>query len=816
VVIPLEKCISRPGEGERGLIDHLEAVAGVCGDRNGGPEDKLAYLAGLAHDAAKAARPWQEYIHGKSPKGPAHAPLGAALFAVWCESLVAAWGLRGAQKEHLQDLALDWVRMIYRHHGALDDLEVDAPWTRNPTVEDNWTLLQTCDQSGLEAMVRTSFPEYRGSLADFPRDQDRIESDWLNRVRNGRGKLVRRLKETRARHHLALRPAHLGGRLIYADRLYAAAWQPEVFEPDPVAQALARFEGACREAADKARAKGASPELIEARSRCRARALETYRAQAGERFFTLLLPTGYGKTMTGLRVALEAVQARRCRRIIYVAPYISILSQSAGVIEEATELPVFLHHHLSILGREGEPSEDRQAEDHQAFDIMDTWQAPILATTFNQLFRALFPARAQECVRLPALDGAFLFIDEPQIVDVNVWCAFLRALALVSEQRGCQVLFSTATLPPLEDGLGEGAKVVRLVSEVKPAVCRYTIRTASPWSVGQVVEELRERWKKRGSVAGIFNTVRDAVTVYRAVCPAQKTPLEARKWHFLAAMMLPGHKRRIIETIRRRLTEEGKELPTGVVCTQVLEAGVDLSFRSILRARPIFSSVAQAAGRANRHGEGDPSEVVVFPFVREDGVESRKFVYRDETARLVTDETLARWPVLPEPDLPEVLTAYYERCREANPYTTSLQWFEEAALGKWTALGGQEPFGGSYPQVEVFIPGSERYLPEWYGERLRAFGANTAGELLDRYRDRAFRRSLDFRQGKRLSALLRQFLVSVPRKWTDSVPSGLSLDQVEGCDWLWQLDNEADYSDETGLAHHLTEADEADGACAII
>ena len=32
-------------------------------------EDRLAFLAGLAHDAAKAAIDWQDYIRGGSAKG---------------------------------------------------------------------------------------------------------------------------------------------------------------------------------------------------------------------------------------------------------------------------------------------------------------------------------------------------------------------------------------------------------------------------------------------------------------------------------------------------------------------------------------------------------------------------------------------------------------------------------------------------------------------------------------------------------------------------------------------------------------------------
>src|SRR5207249_1896989 len=108
--------------------------------------------------------------------------------------------------------------------------------------------------------------------------------------------------------------------------------------------------------------------------------------------------------------------------------------------------------------------------------------------------------------------------------------------------------------------------------------------------------------------------------------------------------------------IRQRL--DAKE-PTGVVSTQVLEAGVDLSFPALLRARSTFHSIAQTAGRGNRHGEGEPAEVVVFLFLRDDGSDSRKFVYKDRTFVTKSDEILAAYPELPESSLSRVLEEYY-------------------------------------------------------------------------------------------------------------------------------------------------------------
>ncbi len=811
MVMPLGDCIARPskpGQPDLLLVDHLEAVARECGDAQGSFDDRLAFLAGLSHDAAKATQDWQMYIRGGPlcKKGPPHAPTGAALFAFWAEQLIPCWTGARAEQRGLHDLAIDWARVIDHHHGALDDLADTPPWEQSSTrlEHEPATLLATCDHEGLDALAHKHFHELNASLKHFETwcgDHARV---WGYRQGPLRGAICDQA-ERGTLDRLGLRIAELGARLIYADRHHAADWKPVSLAPTQGETAARRFDDHCKAEAAKARTQWVSEELLRARQQRQSEGLTAYRACAESHFLNLLLPTGYGKTLAGLRVALEAIRAGRCRRILYVAPYISILSQSARVLEQATGLRVVLHHQMSILSLAdtGQPAvapgDDLQREDHQPYDLLDTWQAPIVATTFNQLFRALFPARAQQCLRIPALDRAFVFIDEPQIINPAVWSAFLRALGVVAGQRGAQVLFCTATLPPLDEGLGDRGPARSLVGHVSAAVSRFTVRSvAEPWDVDRVMDEAQRRLRTLGSAAVILNTVRDAVAVFR------KLRARGGRWFFLASRMLPGHKEQIIRQIRKSL--ENKSKPIGVVCTQVLEAGVDLSFRAILRALPIFPSVIQSAGRGNRHGEGEPAEVLVFPFARDDGTDTRPFVYRDRDAIRFTDEIFARAPAIPETEVAKWLSWYYARCWEANPHLKSLEYFEAAARGQWSKLAGNEPFQEDRPGLDVFIPGSERYLPSRYQHLLAKFGVDTARQLLDRYLDAGARRQLQFRERRLQSALLRQFLVDVPSKHAVRIAH-----PVEGFAWPLVIDNPTHYRASTGLAGELAEDDSNGG-----
>ncbi len=787
MVVPFDQCVARPDQGGRRfpLIKHLETVARGCGTPRGAPDDRLAFLAGLLHDAAKAQATWQEYISGRLRRGPPHAPLGAALFAFCADSLNNVWSRDRTSREHFNDIALDWTRAVYDHHGKLDDLDVLPPWEEFRRTSDLWNMFVACDGDGLFSLIRKHFPESDANGPQFHAWLENFAPEWGRRLRVGRERLLRQL----ARQHLngagsvnAFRLPQVAARLIRADRYDAGRFERCELSPTEADCALRRLEAYLDELSSRNLEEGANPELVRERGELQRAAVQRYRHNTQGTYFTLLLPTGYGKTLTSLRIALEACRTSRCNRIIYVAPYLSILSQAAKEISEATGLEVFQHHHLTLA----------ESADDQDVDVLDTWQAPILATTFNQLFRALFPDRVQECLRTEALYNSFVIVDEPQIVSVAVWNVFLRGLALMNQEWGCQLLFSTATLPPTNDGLTQ--PVIPLAPQVTP-LGRFRLSYEDcPLTASDLVERVLQCRTRGGGIAIVLNSVRDTATVYRLL----KGHVEHPTLYCLTAAMLASHKAATIDLIREQL--QAKQ-PVVVVCTQILEAGVNLSFQVILRALPILPSIVQVAGRANRHGEGARGTVFIFPFRREDGRDSRPFVYRDETARRQTDALLTEHAELREEDVTTTLQIYFQRCWEENRHMAGLDKMDQAARGCWSALAGMEPFGGDAARDEVFVPiNCEWKLNAPTQSLLDRFAPDGPEQLLSNCRDPVFLAQLSFHDRKRLRSLLHQFTVSLPRRLAQQVAEPVT-------EWLWRLTQQADYSLETGLAH-LWESDE--------
>jgi CRISPR-associated endonuclease/helicase Cas3 len=795
VVTILKGCFARPGQE---LECHLEQVAFAAGNPRGSLDDQLMFLGGLLHDAGKARATWQEYLQrsvaGKRKETLPHAYIGAALFALYGHSLLAlaAHPLEGEQLYYL--LARD----LQDHHGRLRDWYT-PPHMAAPPWNSTMSAYPPEDLAfaDLDALVRRYLPlKMSGPIVSYDTFREclaHLEKNWARNL---------------LRHHLRLQQVvkpspsayaswicrEATGHLIASDRLSAGdvadAGMP--LTPDSAEVALSWFKEKLNEKYLQALNEGRSA-MAARRQSVHELTLANYARNRDAPWFTLNLPVGWGKTLISLRLALERVVEGCATRIVYVAPYLAILSQSAKEIREVTGLEVLEHHHLALLGIAPE------APDPPEVFTMESWRAPVIATTFNQLFRAVFPASAQQTIRIPALRRAFVIVDEPQIMNSNVYNAFLRALDVLRERSGAQVLLVSATLPPTGHALVSAPHPV--APEVESAG-RYTLATrAGSWTEEQLARKALWRLDRHRQVAVILNTIADAVATYRLIAEHAKDCACLN----LHGMMTPLHKARIISDIARRIRRKERVV---AVSTQVLEAGLDLSFRSILRARPVLSSVVQSAGRANRHAEGEMTLVEVFDFVRKGGLDTRRFVYANEQQRQVTDELLPRNASWTEAHVGRLIESYFERLGVVDPGIEALDRFEGAAKGQWSLLAGLDPFdtleeaeGNELSELNarVFVATPEAWITPIVRNWMEYFNLASAQDVYALYRDQDSLMQRSFSDRKRFFALMEQFVAPLRLRLIPQVCGQIEPGEVS----ILRAQDDKDYREDTGFGHLL-------------
>lgn len=319
--------------------------------------------------------------------------------------------------------------------------------------------------------------------------------------------------------------------------------------------------------------------------------------------FTLTVPTGGGKTLSSLLFALRHAVKHGQKRIIYVAPFTSIIEQNADVIRDIVRplesdgfTPLIEHH--SALSPDDETLQSRLAAEN--------WDAPIIVTTAVQFYESLFAAKTSRSRKLHNVANAVVILDEAQTLPVSFLSPCLRVLRELADNYRTTVVLCTATQPAIgfheKDfpiGLTGCREIVSATRSLFAALKRVEITRRGELTDTALIDELR----KQQSALCIVNRREHARKLFQLLGE------EDGNFH-LSALMCPEHRSRVLAEIRARLMSG---LPTRVISTQLIEAGVDVDFPVVYRALAGLDSIAQAAGRCNRHGRmKTPGRVFVF------------------------------------------------------------------------------------------------------------------------------------------------------------------------------------------------------------
>lgn len=632
----------RQDGAQQSIQMHLSAVAKICAQLADKAKLKSAgELIGLMHDFGKYSQSFQTYI--QSATGLLNPDID--------DEYVDAAGLKGKIDhstagsqwiwQHISQIAKQGgigelcgqilaVCVASHHSGLIDCLDFDSAnpfaFQRRMSKADNKTHLQECIQSA-DTQILTK--------AKILASQSTVQEMYALLIKPVKA-ILKDQQPITGTFELGHLTRFLFSCLIDADRIDSADFEFPANQQYRRLGQIPDWQDAIKKLETHLEGFQLKHPIDHTRQKISQACLS--RAKEPQGIYTLSVPTGGGKTLASLRYALHHAHQHQLERIIFIIPYTSIIEQNARAVREVLGKQVdgrewILEHHSNI-----EP-------EHQTWLsklISDNWDAPIVFTTMVQYLEANFGGGTRSVRRLHQLANSVLIFDEIQTLPIPCVHLFANSLNFFKRHTRTTSILCTATQPLLhqlekpERGQIELSDNSELMGEVDQVAQLFDVLerveilprlTPEGWSLEQIVDLMIDQFEQTQSVLVIVNTKAWAQQLYQA---CQSRGVAAEHLFHLSTNQCPAHRKVLLDGITAKQadgsvlqTQDGirqrlaKKQPVLCISTQLIEAGVDISAGTVIRFLAGLDSIAQAAGRCNRHGErvdeaGQPCKGQVF------------------------------------------------------------------------------------------------------------------------------------------------------------------------------------------------------------
>lgn len=310
--------------------------------------------------------------------------------------------------------------------------------------------------------------------------------------------------------------------------------------------------------------------------------------------FSLSVPTGGGKTLSGMAFALDHAIKHGKDRIIYVIPYTSIIEQTASILSDIFGSENVVEHHSNL---------DPEKETQRSRLASENWDAPIIVTTNVQFFESLYASKPSRCRKLHHIINSVVIFDEAQLLPPTLLDPCVNVINHLTRHYHVTIVLATATQPALPN-LDKPKEIISNRLDLYKKLQRTETIFPEDLNVRTTWKELAKILTCHDQVLCVVNTRRDCFDLFKEMPEGTI---------HLSALMCGEHKSAVIQKIKQDLD---KGAPIRVISTQLVEAGVDIDFPVVYRALAGLDSIAQAGGRCNREGKlnetGELGEVHVF------------------------------------------------------------------------------------------------------------------------------------------------------------------------------------------------------------
>ncbi|MCS7213074.1 MAG: CRISPR-associated helicase Cas3' [Candidatus Calescibacterium sp.] len=716
------------------LENHLLDVADLCvrfHKQNSlslfEPEEKvedLLWLVGLCHDIGKSTEYFQEYLTQKEyitqkVKGDTKLLRKHSLLSAVCSYFLVK------QKTQNDFLAFVGYLAVKRHHSNLDDILNETSYIDDKELRILEKQIQSIDDKKLEAFSKNLSVDLT---------KERIRS-WCNEIQKELFELKRKFRNRNGNLTDYLKINYIFSILLDADKSAVVLGGRSRFEDyfsrkDLDLSCVDRYVDSLKQSGARKMNRGSN--INDLRNQAY-NSVSNFEIDLSQRIFSMNLPTGLGKTLMALKFALKIRQNLETKkgikaRIIYSLPFLSIIDQTFSVFTKVLNNPtsdiLLQHHHLSdMVYTKQNNGEQIEYEDDQAKIMLEGWNSEIIVTTFYQLFQTLVSNSKSNIRKFHRLANSIIILDEVQCIPHRYWSLVKELMISLTEKMNSYVILVTATQPMI---FGQSTKIIdeRQYFNSLNRVDVYIDIT--PKTIPEFAKQIS--FEEGKSYLFILNTINSAKELYSILKNDILKDGFRREIVFLSSHIVPRERLMRIEKIKRG------EFRIAVT-TQVIEAGVDVSFDVVYRDLAPLDSINQACGRCNRNWEKESGKVFILK-LKDERRAFASYVY-DSILLESTEEILK--PIdsskIREQDFLQLVGKYFDMVNQRKSNNISRQLLDSIKQLRYDGEAEKMPISSfkliedeRFPKISVFVEINreaksvwEDYKKIWENNNLKPF-----------------------------------------------------------------------------------------------
>ncbi|UDN60433.1 CRISPR-associated helicase Cas3' [Clostridioides sp. ES-W-0016-02] len=369
---------------------------------------------------------------------------------------------------------------------------------------------------------------------------------------------------------------------------------------------------------------------------------ETMTCNLSKNIFYLEAPTGSGKTVTSINLALKFIELNQSlSKIFYIFPFNTLVEQTKSVFindlfnsVKDIEKDVVVINSITPIQTYDDEEDNKDVKDYSTKQKIDYEKSllnrqflhyPIVLTTNIGFFNYLFGVSREESFPLIHMINSVVILDEIQSYKNEIWKEIILFLEKYAEILNIKIIIMSATLPRLNKlGCNDDnfAYLVRYRDKYfknplfKDRVnISFEMLNSEVNSIEEIAKKVVEESERYNKILIEFIKKSSALEFYKDIKEKLKDKSES-------IYLITGDDNKLE---RKKIINKIKGIGSVIlVATQVVEAGVDIDMDLGFKDISIIDSDEQFLGRINRSCKKLNSKVYFF------NLDDAKEIYRKD------------------------------------------------------------------------------------------------------------------------------------------------------------------------------------------